>query len=232
VEPATQIRAMYVGAATRVVAGMVGIVMPLAGCGLSPSTSRGGASIAPDDAPPASVPAQTGERPPIPPAVLRELAEGHEEWSRPRKARCPRQLPDRHEDMDRYPAISVLQGLNFITVADGTARGMYVKNMQITDAGRLALGGDLEETADWYVVTVARREYLPGFEKFEIQPDRDRLVAYFRWRWRALNPLGERLNLRPPSSSNDYYDGFATYTHAAGGWTLEKVYLNGEGGDF
>jgi hypothetical protein len=184
-----------------------------------------------DAAPPAGGAARAGERPPIDLAALRELAERHEHWRRPRKARCPRQLPDRSEDLRRYPTLSLLDGLGYVTITDGIGSGMYVKNMAMTDAGRRALGSDLEERADWYVITVARREYLPGGENFEVRPGGDRLVAYFRWRWKPLNPIGERLTLGP-SYDREYYDGFATYTRAAGGWALEKVHLNGADGDF
>jgi hypothetical protein len=209
-----------------------GILLPLAGCGSRASTSPGSASVPGDATQPSSAPARTVEHPPIDPSVLRELAEGHEDWNHPRKARCPRQLPDRHEELRRYPAISILDGLDYITITDGTAYGMYVKNMQLTDAGRLALGSDLEESADYYVITIARREYLPGMETFETRPERDGLVAYFRWRWKPLNALGERLPLGVSHSNRDYFDGFATYARAADGWTLDKVYLNGADGDF
>jgi hypothetical protein len=206
-----------------------GTLLPLAGCGSRASVSPDSASTASDAA---SVPARPDERPPIDPAVLRGLAEGHEQWSRERKARCPRQLPDRSEALGRYPTLSLLDGLGYITITDGTASGMYVKNMSITDEGRLALGSDLEENADWYVITVGRREYLPGTETFEFRPDRDRLIAFFRWRWKPLNPIGERLPLGSSISRRDYFDGFATYDRASDGWTLDKVFLNGEDGDF
>jgi hypothetical protein len=223
------------GGATRpgsAVALLIGALMPLAACGRRASLSSDGAPTPSPEGVPASAPAQTAERPPVAPSVLREIAEGHEQWNHARKARCPRQLPDRAEDLRRYPALGLLQGLGMVAIADGVANGTYVKTMEITDAGRGALGTDLEESPDWYIVTVARREYLPGSERFEVIPGRDRLVAYFRWRWRPLNALGARLHLGPSHSTRDYYDGFATYTRAADGWALDTVHLNGEDGDF
>ena len=119
-----------------------------------------------------------------------------------------------------------LQGLGYLTITDGTAYGIYVKNMEITNAGRLGLAGDLEDDPERHIITVASREYLPGTEQFEILPGPDRLVAHFKWRWKPLNPLGERLHLGPSYSTSGDYGGFATYERASSGWTLDKVFLN------
>ena len=108
---------------------------------------------------------------------------------------------------------------------------MYVKNMEITGAGRLGLGSDLEEEAERYVITIASREYLPGTEQFEIRPGTNQLVAHFKWRWKPLNVLGERLTLGPEFDRSQY-GGFATYTRAGGEWTLDKMFLNTDDRDY
>jgi len=199
-----------------------GVLMPVVGC-RAPTAS--------DGASPPSVPTKTADRPPIAPAVLRADAERQAEWTPFRKAACPRQLADRHEELRLYPAISILEGLGYITITDGTAYGMYVKNMEITDAGRRALGSDLEEGAETYVITIASREYLPGTEQFEIRPETNKLVANFKWRWKPLNTLGERLTLGPEFDRSDY-GGFATYTRDGEVWTLDKVFLNIDNRDY
>src|SRR5689334_16740985 len=101
---------------------------------------RLGTSSTAEDAETAGVHKKTPNRTPIDPAVLRADAERQAEWTPLRKAKCPRQLPDRHEELRRYPAISILEGLGYITISDGTAHGMYVKNMQMTFEGRRQLG--------------------------------------------------------------------------------------------
>jgi hypothetical protein len=195
-----------------------GVLMTLAGCRADAPTPSDGA------------PRSGG--PPIAPAILRSDVERQEAWTPLRKAACPRQLPDRHEELRRYPAIRILEGLGYIKITDGTAFGIYVKNMEITDVGRRELGSDLEEEAERYVITIARREYLPGTERFEILPGPERLVAHFKWWWNPLNALGERLTLGPPSSPRGEYGGFATYTRAADGWALNKLFLNSEDRDY
>ena len=220
-------RTRYAGASRLLLAALFlsGVLMPLAAC-------RAGSPTASDGAAPASAPTHTGDRPPIAPAVLRADAERQAEWTPFRKAACPRQLPDRHEELRRYPAISILEGLGYITITDGTAYGMYMKNMEITDAGRQGLGSDLEESAERYVITIASREYLLGTEQFEIRPGGNQLVAHFKWWWKPLNSLGERLTLGPSFGARGEYGGFATYSLAGGGWTLDKVFLNGDNRDY
>ena len=223
---ATSIR--RTGSATRPVlefALLSSILVSVTGCRLDARATS-------DDTGSSSVPRKSADRPPIDPAVLRVDAERQVEWTPFRKAKCPRQLPDRHEELRRYPAISLLQGLGYITITDGTGYGMYVKNMEITLEGRRELGRDLEEDADYYVITIASRVYLPGTERFEILPGPDRLVAHFKWRWKPTNPLGERLTLGPSYSDSGEYGGFATYNRAASGWTLDKVYLNSDNRDY
>jgi hypothetical protein len=131
-----------------------------------------------------------------------------------------------------YPAVGVLEGLGYIKITDGIAYNMYVKNMEITEAGRRELGRYLEEQAERYVITIARREYLAGTEKFEILPHLDRLVGHFQWRWVPLNGLGERLTLVPPSLHRGEYGGFVTYSRTGNGWTLDKVFLNSQDKDY
>ena len=216
------------GSATRLLLEFVlfsSVLVLIAGCRL-------GAPVTSDDTTTASLPKKSGERPPIDPAVLRADAERQAEWTPFRQAKCPRQLPDRHEELRRYPAISILQGLGYLKITDGTAYGSYVKNVEITMEGRRELGRDIEEEGDYYVITIASREYLPGTERFEILPGPDRLVAHFKWRWKPTNTLGERLTLGPSHSNGSDYGGFATYNRSATGWTLDKVYLNSDNRDY
>lgn len=200
-----------------------------AGCGgRSPNGSPdAGRAAAP------SPPAPRGERTPIDPGVVRADVEGHDDFGSPRKAACPRRIEDRHEERRRYPAIDVLEGLGYVTISDDTSRGAYEKVVELTDTGRRELGGDLEEDAERYVVTVARREYLAGSERFENAPNRtDRVVVSFRWRWKGTNALGERLDTSAPFSTRPEHQGRATYDRAGDGWALRELWLDRDGRDY
>lgn len=200
-----------------------------AGCG---ARSPHGSPEAGSDAAPAPPPPRDA-RTPVDPAVLRADVEGHEDFRSPRKAACPRRIPDRHEERRRHPAIDVLEGLGYVTISDDASRGAYEKVVELTDTGREELGGALEEDAERYVVTVARREYLPGSERFENAPGRtDRVVVSFRWRWKGINALGERLDMSAPFSTRPEHQGRATYERDGGGWRLREVWLDRDGRDY
>jgi len=114
-----------------------------------------------------------------------------------------------------------------------TARGSYEKVIELTDTGRQELANDLETTEDKYFITIARREYVPGLERFEKAPGRDdRLVVSFQWRWKPLNPLGERLDLRAPYSDRKEHGGRATYERNADEWKFAELWLDSDSKDY
>lgn len=164
---------------------------------------------------------------PIEPGVVRADVEGDGDFRTVRKAACPRRIPDRHEERRGYPAINILEGLDYVTISDDSSRGMYEKVIELTSTGRQDLSNDLEEQAEQYVITIARREYLAGTERFEYAPNRtDRLVVSFRWRWKGINALGERLNMDAPWSNRPEHQGRATYDRVGEGWQLQEIWLD------
>jgi hypothetical protein len=105
--------------------------------------------------------------------------------------------------------------------------------IELTGTGRQNLAKDLEEEPGRYVITIARREYLPGLERFEKAPRRDdRVIVSFRWKWKPLNPPGERLDLRAPYSDRTEHAGRATYVRAGDGWKLDELWLDRDARDY
>ena len=199
------------------------IILLLTACGTkAPDT--------PDSASPAG---QGGERPPIALEVIRQDVEQHESFQQVRKAACPRRIPDRIEQFRPWPAINVLEGLKYATISDDSSRGIYEKVIELTDMGRQELANDLESTEDKYFITIARREYVGGLERFEKAPGRDdRLVVSFQWRWKPLNPLGERLDLRAPYSDRNEHGGRARYERNADEWKFAELWLDSDSKDY
>jgi hypothetical protein len=176
---------------------------------------------------------QEDKRPPIAPEVVREKVEQQENFKQVRKAACPRRIPDRIERRAPFPAIDVLHGLQYVTITDDSSRGIYEKVIELTGPGRLDLARHLEEQTERYIITIGQREYLPGSETFDYPYGRDdRLFVSFRWQWKALNPLGERLTLWIPYSGRTYLHGRATYARTANGWKFEDVWLESSGADY
>jgi hypothetical protein len=194
-------------------------LLPLAGC-------AGKGSDAPGENRSAGQSPQRDERPPIDPDVVREDVESDEEWRKLRQAGCPREVDDRREEMDRYPAIHVMQSLGYVTVTDGVSYNRYVKKMELTPEAYQQLGEDLREDGDYYVVDLAEREYMPGREEYEPLPkDPNRLTVEFKWKWKPLNPLGDIMGLwREGVDTNEYY-GRARYVKVGDGWKLESITL-------
>lgn len=174
------------------------------------------------------VPGNSAKKPqPIAPSVVQEDVEQQAAFQEVRKAACPRRIPDRIEARPPFPAINILEGLQYVTISDDTSHGMYEKVIELTDTGRQTFASYLEEESERYIITIARREYLPGREQYENAPGRtDRIVVSFQWQWKPLNPLGERLNLWAPYSDRNEHQGRATYTQTGGVWKLDEVWLD------
>ena len=194
-------------------------LLPLAACGGGMPNPPGGNRSATQST-------RRDEPTPIDPEVVREDVESDEGWAKLRQAGCPREVDDRHEEIDRYPAIHVMKSLGYVTVTDGISYNKYVKKMEITSEARQQLGEYLREEGDYYVVDLAEREYMPGREEYEPLPrDPRRLMVEFKWKWKPLNPLGEIMGLwREGKDVNEYY-GRAQYVRAGDGWKLEKITL-------
>jgi DNA-binding PadR family transcriptional regulator len=170
--------------------------------------------------------------PPVDAAVVRDDVERSESFDEPRQAACPRRIPDRIEERRPFPAIDILEGLGYVTISDDSSRGAYEKVIELTPAGEQELGDDVEEEADRYVVTVARREYLPGSERYATAPGGDdRVVVSFMWKWQPTNSLGERMTLGEPGG-RDERQGRATYRRTTEGWELEEVWLESDARDY
>jgi hypothetical protein len=171
--------------------------------------------------------------PPIAPETVRADVERQESWGQVRKAACPRRLPDRIEQLNRWHALSILHGLKYVTVTDDTSLGTYDKVITLTPAGRQVFREDLVEEANRYVISIARREYLPGLERFEPCAKRDNcIVVGFRWQWKGLNPLGDRIDLSAPFTTRPDHEGRATYVRTGDGWKLEDVWLQWDHRDY
>ena len=202
------------------------VLLLLTSCGSKPPDAPGGAT-------PKSEARLGGELPPIDPELVREEVEQHERFGQLRKAACPRRIPDRIEQRHPFPAIDILEGLNYVTISDDSSRGIYEKVIELTDTGRRDLADYLEEEPNRYVITIAQREYLPGSERFKNAPGRDdRVFVRFRWQWKALNPLGERLNLSAPYSDRLEHEGRVTYQRTGEGWSLDDLWLDRDGRDY
>ncbi len=216
-----------------VVAGFLraGVLVPAILLLLAACSAR--APDAPDGTKPESQARRGGERPPIDPEVVRKDVEQHETWGRLRKAACPRRILDRIEARRPFHAINILEGLHYVTISDDSSRGIYEKVIELTDTGRRDLANDLEEGPDRYIITIARREYLPGLERFEKCPRRDDCVfVELLWKWKPLNPLGERIDLRAPYSDRIEHGGRARYVRTGDGWKLDELWLDSDHRDY
>jgi hypothetical protein len=171
---------------------------------------------------------------PIDSARLATDVRQHQSFQETRSALCLRDLPDRNEVVSRYPACGVLEGLKYATVRDDASRGSYMKVFELTGEGRQALGADLQDQGDRYVVAVARPELLMGRRlQFENAPNReDRVLVTFYWRWAPLNALGKGLDLGSNVYHRDEHQGRATYDQTSDGWTLAELWLDSDTRDY
>lgn len=202
-------------------------VLLLAGCGAETPDEAASTTAAKAEAAPQS------DSHPIPAAVVQQNVERHRDFQKKRQAACPRRLPDRHEELRRFPAIAILEGLGYATVANDSSRGTYDKVIELTGTGRIGMMNHVSMEGDRYVITIAEREYVAGSERYNEAPGRsDRMFVEFRWRWRPLNPLGERLTLDAPYSGQKEHPGRATYTLTAGSWKLTELWLDHDNRDY
>jgi hypothetical protein len=135
--------------------------------------------------------------------------------------------------MARYPAIHVLKTLQYATVEDYSSAGYYEKLITLTSSGRIELRDYLDERADKYVFTVARRKYKRGSESYSQPYGRDdRLTVHFQWVWTPLNALGERLSFWAPLQDRDEHFGYLFYTRTAEGWKMESLTLEHDRRDY
>jgi hypothetical protein len=157
---------------------------------------------------------------------VHEAIERHPAFSETKKAILPRRLSD-HGDRDRYPAIHALVTLGYITVTEDSSLGTIDLVIESTPDGRLQLMEDLREDATHYVVSLARREYLPDTEHVNIdRTTADKASVQFKWRWQATNKAGEALDRvsNPSSWDNEArFRGVATFTRARGEWRLDHI---------
>ena len=185
-----------------------------------------------------TVPYTVAKLPPRPPspvdyAIVRRDVEALEHWAQPRKGACPRSILDRSEERRLYPLIDVMQGLKYVTVSDGQLYGNYAKVMELTPLGRQALGAQLVEEAERYVVTIAEREFVAGSERWSWAPNReDRLEVEFSWRWKPLNEVGARLTMTAPHSVRDEHFGRVWYQRDGDGWRMDDVSLSDDARDY
>ena len=161
----------------------------------------------------------------IDPEFAREEIAKHEEYKKLLKARCPRYIIDRIEELRRYHANNVLHSLKYATVTDGTWRGNYVKVTEITSEGRRELGKHIiVEDSEEYHIEVARREFITGSETISKSPKSDDLAfVNFRWRWKAINRLGEYTKVRSRWDNSEEIVGSATFQRVAEGWKLTEL---------
>lgn len=175
----------------------------------------------------------TASSSPINPAQIRNDVEANASFQDLRKAACPRRVPDRVEEMSPFPAIAILKGLGYATVSDDASRGRYEKVIELTDSGRGDLEQFLQEEAERYVITIARREYIAGSERFDPAPGNpDRLFLEILWRWKPVNALGERLIMWSPDGDGPDHHGRATYDRTSEGWTLSELWLDRNNRDY
>jgi len=174
-----------------------------------------------------------GEPPPIGPEVVRQDVEQHESWGQLRKAACPRRVIDRIEAMRPFHALSLMEGLRYVTITDDTSRGVYEKVVELTEVGRRDLSNNIEEEPGRYIIAIARREYLPGTERFEKCPRQDDCVLVdFKWKYKPLNAVGERIDLRAPHSDRVEHGGRSKYVRHTEGWKLEELWLQEDHRDY
>jgi hypothetical protein len=193
---------------------------------------RADARKKPDEIQVAKLPPSTmmpnGKLSPIDSARLVTDVHQHQSFQQTRSAMCLRDLPDRSEVIRRYPACGVLEGLKYATVRDDASRGSYMKVFELTGEGRSALGADLQDQGDRYVVAVARPELMMGRRlQFENAPNRDdRVLVTFYWRWAPINALGKGLDLGSTVYHREELQGRATYDQTADGWALSELWLD------
>jgi hypothetical protein len=155
--------------------------------------------------------------------------EQHPTFQQQRGAACPKQLPDRSEEMRRYPTCQLLANLKFATLTAGASSGQHMKTVELTTEGRAALAADLDDRPDRLVFAVAKKELKRENVRFAAAPGRDdRVVATFYWRWAPINALGKGLNLRGMYSGVDQHQGRATYDRTAAGWALVELWLDSD----
>jgi hypothetical protein len=172
-------------------------------------------------------------RTPIEAARVQKDVEESSDFQKVRKAACPRRVLDRDEQMRPFPAFALLKNLSYATVSDDTSRGVYEKTIELNDSGRAALGPFLEEEAERYVITVARREYVAGREQFDFAPGNpDRLFVEIFWRWKPINRLGEGLDMWTPEGDGPEHHGRATYDRTSAGWNLAELWLDRNNRDY
>jgi hypothetical protein len=174
--------------------------------------------------------------PPAPPldyATVRRDVEAEAQWTVPLRGVCPREIIDRSEERRLYPLIDVMHGLGYATVTAGEAHGQYVQTVALTADGWQALGAQLAEEAERYVVTLAHRELVGGSERWSWRPNRDDgFTVDFDWRWKPLNEVGKRLTLGAPGSFREELPGRATYQRTADGWRVDAVWLSNDTRDY
>jgi hypothetical protein len=175
-----------------------------------------------------------GKISPVDSARLATDLHEHQAFQETRTAMCLRDLPDRNEVVGRYPTCSILERLKYATVRDDASRGSYMKVFELTGEGRQALGADLQDQGDRYIVAVARPELIAGRRlQFANAPNReDRITATFYWRWAPLNAVGNGLNLGSTVYHRDEHQGRATYDQTADGWTLVELWLDSDTKDY
>ena len=174
--------------------------------------------------------------PPAPPlayASVRRDVEAQAQWTVPLQGACPREIIDRIEERRLYPLIDVMEGLRYTTVTAGEAHGQYVQTVALTADGRQALGAQLAEEGERFVVTLARRELVAGSERWSWRPNReDGFTVEFNWRWQPLNEVGKRLTLGAPGSFREELPGRAVYQRTADGWRVDEVWLSNDTRDY
>ena len=175
----------------------------------------------------------TPPAPPVDYAIVRRDVEAQSQWTVPLQGACPREIIDRTEERRLYPLIDVMQGLKYATVTAGEAHGQYVQTVELTADGRQALGAQLAEEAERYVVTLGQRELVAGSERWSWRPNReDGFTVDFDWRWKPLNEVGKRLTLGAPGSFREELPGRATYQQTADGWRVAEVWLSNDTRDY
>lgn len=171
--------------------------------------------------------------PPVDYATVRREVEAEAQWTVPLQGACPREIIDRIEERRLYPLIDVLEGLEYATVTAGEAHGQYVQTVALTADGRQALGAQLVEESERYVVTLALRELVAGSERWSWRPKReDGFMVDFDWRWKPLNQVGKRLTLGAPGSFREELPGRAVYQRTADGWRVGEVWLSNDTRDY
>jgi hypothetical protein len=167
---------------------------------------------------------------PVPVDFVRQTVQADSRFTDIKQAMCPRRLPDRYEEIARYPAFRILQNSHWGTVTDDSSRGVYEKVIEITPEGRLEFMNDLTEDADRYIFNIARRSYIEGSE-IE-RPGPNGVSVAFRWKWQPLNKPGAIFDLSPPYRSQDSLNGSAEFKDGPNGWELVDLWLEDDGHNY